>query len=312
LASEQAVAHLLICLLICTSAFAQTDTPYPVYLISTPVVIDGKLDEDAWKGLIEATNFKILSQMKLTDKQTCFRVGWDREALYLGVKCHEPDISKVTAKEPDWGYVVREDSIEMFFDKEGRYDHLAVSTIGSRWVNGECTNWTAAAVRGKDFWAFEARIPFSELGSAPSHGETWRFNIARNATVLDSGGHKHTTWSPLQGTFHDVKRFRSLRFTKRRVEAERAARETLEFNEAVELGRLRELRDKAIAAIEKCRNELKDVEDATALSRFTRDISALDEMAGRGTDFEELKRTCDRAENVRKEILVHKLKALVR
>ena len=43
--------------------------------MSGPVTIDGQLDEDAWKGLLQETNFKILSQMKVTDKLALERTG---------------------------------------------------------------------------------------------------------------------------------------------------------------------------------------------------------------------------------------------
>ena len=132
---------------------AQQEVYYPVYRMTTPIQLDGRLDEQGWLGLIEATNFKILSQHKLTDKQTYFRFGWDDEYLYVGVKCEEPDIAKVKAVVPDRGYVFSDDSIEIFLAPKKLYYHLGVNTIGSRRWSGDEYNLEAQAIQGKDFWA---------------------------------------------------------------------------------------------------------------------------------------------------------------
>ena len=123
------------------------------------------------------------------------------------------------------------DGIELFIDpgkSARRYAHFIISAKGDvydsmmtprggggiyappNWntIYGD-PDWNAGAqVRAtntdKEYY-IEARIPFKELGPAPTAGDVWGANICRPRSP-------HKTWSATYGGFHSTGRFGELRF----------------------------------------------------------------------------------------------------
>ncbi|MFA6716971.1 MAG: sugar-binding protein [Victivallaceae bacterium] len=227
---NRTVFRIMLMLLICGfchPAFSAEKKCYPCYMISSPVKIDGQLDESAWRSLPETAGFHILHRQKYAEfKQTFFKAGWNRKNLYLGVKCIEPDISQVKVSKKDGdSRICLEDSIELFlFPKTlQKYFQFMVNIQGKRW-NGigagskvyPLWNWKAACFRGKGFWSLEVEIPFSVLVRTPADKEKWDFNVTRNTTVSGIGSNRYTTWARLKsGGFHDYKNFALIQFINR-------------------------------------------------------------------------------------------------
>lgn len=214
------------------SASQAEERCYPCYRISSPITLDGKLQEAAWQSLPEAAGFYILYRKDYAPyKQTFFKMGWDAKNIYLGIKCEEPDIKKIKATRKDEeSRICTEDSIEVFLfpKKVDNYFQFMVNTIGSRW-NGigsgsppyPVWSWQAKCLRGEDFWSAEIKIPFSILGRIPINDEKWHFNIARNIVIFNSGGNRYTTWALLKrGGFHDYQNFVALQFKKQSLSVE--------------------------------------------------------------------------------------------
>ena len=94
---------------------------------ASPIVIDGKLDEAAWKAVPKNSGFiRMASQAgKPIKDQTEFAVLADDEAVYLGITCLDSNI-----KDLRWGGSLwTSDSIEMFLSPAGNpveYYHFAV------------------------------------------------------------------------------------------------------------------------------------------------------------------------------------------
>lgn len=178
--------------------------------------LDGRAGEKAWATVPEATGFYILGGEKYAmEKQTYFKVGWREDALYLYVRCEEPDIEKISAKLKDGEELYREDSVEFFFYPQSspHYFHLAVNPIGSRWNQIDASgqpgipwDWQAKSDIGNDYWAVEVRIPFEVFGKKPKKGEGWSVNIARNIYTGPTFEH-FTCWPPLRTGFHEVRNF---------------------------------------------------------------------------------------------------------
>lgn len=189
---------------------------YPCYRLAEAPILDGKAEEKAWVNIPEATGFYILGGEKFAlAKQTYFKAGWSDKALYLYIKCEEPEINKISAKLKDGEELYREESIELFFLPEGapQYFHLAVNPIGSRWNEIDASgqpgvpwDWQAKAYIGEDFWSVEVMIPFSVFGKKPDEGERWLVNIARNINTGPTSEH-FTCWPPLKAGFHETVNF---------------------------------------------------------------------------------------------------------
>jgi hypothetical protein len=207
---------------------------YTAYKLTSGITIDGELGDRAWATLPEATGFRRLDTTKWSGKQTFFRLGWDAEALYIAVRCDEPDIAKIKAVQKDGGAIWQDDSLEIFMAARHPYfAQFAVNSIGSRiWVWGG-DNWQAAAAQQASAWTAEVRITFAELGKSPADSDTWRFNIVRNITVPAFSNGKHATWSPLEKGFHNTDNFATLRFATQALSPAAANRAAAASNRKV-------------------------------------------------------------------------------
>ncbi|MBC7328414.1 hypothetical protein H5T87_09935 [bacterium] len=215
----------LMILLLAFSIFADGRREYPCYLLEEDSpILDGKIEEDVWNSIPEATGFYILGGEKFAlEKQTYFAIGWRKDAIYIAIKCEEKDISRISAKLKDGEDLYREDSIEIFLFPENAssYLHFAVNPLGSRWNQidasgqpGTPWDWQAKAFIGKDFWSAEIRIPFTVLGRQPKEGEQWLFNIGRNIFTGPASEH-FTCWPPLKSGFHELQNFALLTFKEK-------------------------------------------------------------------------------------------------
>jgi hypothetical protein len=253
---------------------------YTAYKLSGPIAIDGTLSSPTWQQTIEAVGFKALgSRTKgLAAKQTGFRIAWDEEALYLAVRCEEPDMPKIQSKRKDGEALWGDDSIEIFLcPKYPSYDQLIVNTIGSKtWVNA-IRNWSVAASRTQDSWAAEIRIPFTELGAVPKDGDTWRFNIARNTLNYGKGGGRFSAWADVLTRFAEVENFAYLRFSGMTLSPDKASAENREYRAAI----MRPLHESTDLLLKKCSSKIENLKkyypekaDDPSIAALVKEISS--------------------------------------
>ena len=164
------------------------------------IVLDGKLDEQAWQRAPVARDQFTQSWPKPGERGTELteaRVLYDHDAIYVAVKAFDSrpdsiaaplarrDINGITS---DWIHVI----IDSYWDKRTAFRF----TVNPRGVqkdvytsndNNEDTNWDAvwdvATHVDKDGWVAEYRIPLSQLrfGDAPKGTErTWGFQVMRD------------------------------------------------------------------------------------------------------------------------------------
>ncbi|MBN1341618.1 MAG: hypothetical protein JXQ73_03010 [Phycisphaerae bacterium] len=184
----------------------------PVVHVADPPKVDGKLDDEAWKGVAPVTNFVNLVTGEPARGQTEVRAIFDAETLYVGVVCHEQDMSGVIslATTRD-GQVYRDNSVELFLTPNrspGPYAHLAVNSIGTQfdeWVKGDAHDtswnpaWTAKVDLQKNAWTVEMAIPFKSLNiDPPMPGRRWLANVTR----ISGPTGEMTTLARLDGGFH--------------------------------------------------------------------------------------------------------------
>ncbi len=190
------------------------------YRAARAPVIDGRLDEACWQGALSAGPFRLATGEALAEAPTVARLCWDDDHLYVGIEATEPLLDPVLnmlhlVKADATGRgaaVFRDDSVELFLQPPGgAYLHFAANS-GDGTYEGRGTDaswdgaWQCRAYRGKAAYTVEMAIPFAELGGRPEGA--WRWNVTRHR----SQAKEYSTWSGLQGGFHQPEQFGVLRF----------------------------------------------------------------------------------------------------
>ncbi|HYH99272.1 carbohydrate-binding family 9-like protein [Hyalangium sp.] len=209
---------------------------YKVLRAKKPPVIDGALDDEAWK---EAAPVVLRGSFdgRPVALRTEARLVYDDANLYVAFDAEDPDIWGTLLKRDDPIY--EQEVVEIFLDAnaDGRtYNELQVSphnVIFDAYFparrQGMDTGWdsgmkTAVKVRGTldnpsdrdERWTAELQIPFARLAEVPNvpprKGERWRFNLYR-LEHLGRSSVEGQAFSPLfVGDFHALPRFGWLTF----------------------------------------------------------------------------------------------------
>lgn len=167
---------------------------------TTPIRLDGGLDERAWSSSDSITT---LTQTEPREgapasARTVVRVIATEEALIIGVRAEQPDGVPVVsfARERD-APMGNEDHVRVVLDTylDGRSGYVfAVNANGARYDGlvvdqGERESsdwdgiWEAAAVQSRDSWSVEMRIPLKTLLFRQELTE-WGFNVQRRIQPL--------------------------------------------------------------------------------------------------------------------------------
>jgi hypothetical protein len=163
-------------------------------LIDTRIVLDGRLDDDAWQRTSPVTRFV---QTEPHDgapatERTLVHVAYDQDALYIGARMFDStgDVRKRLGRrdahlsDSDWFYVM--------FDSY--HDHLTAyqfsvnpagvkrDEIQSAGGNGDSSwdaVWDVATSVDAEGWTAELRIPFSQLRFRPTERQQWGVQFSR-------------------------------------------------------------------------------------------------------------------------------------
>ncbi len=165
--------------------------------------LDGRLDDDRYWPPQE--RFQALREVETgasADVETRIRFFLTADALYLGVRCAEPDMANLNRGDPEKGRAgIRDgDYIEILLETSTHsYYRISVSPDGvifdADCRDGVNTDWTSAAdaavYHGDDFWSVEVRLPLPGPGTrllepwagidgrGPLQAHPWYFNIGR-------------------------------------------------------------------------------------------------------------------------------------
>lgn len=181
--------------------------PIRIPKLSGEIVIDGRLDEEAWRT---AAVFKDFIQVNPGDnvapsKPTEVYMFYDEKNLYLGFRCwDEKDKIRATVAKRD--NVFNEDNVRVWldtFNDQRRAYILGFNPLGIQ-QDGIFTEG-----RGADFsvdivmeskgviedwgWSVEVKIPFKSLRYVAGAGKNWGFNAARN---IDRFNDEFDQWLP--------------------------------------------------------------------------------------------------------------------
>jgi glucose/arabinose dehydrogenase len=218
----------------------------------TPITIDGKADEEAWKHAQVIDHF-YLPWLGTKDRPartaTKAKLLWDREYLYFFADMEDTDLYAVETEHD--GMTWEDDVFELFFkpaeDKPGYYE-FEVNAAGTaldlflprrgssgyRRFKKDADFHVEAKVRLRgtlnhwqdrdEGWSVEGRIPwrdFLRTGGRPEPDERWKFALCRADYCVDFEGPELSTCAPLKSLdhpdFHHYEDYATLRFVGPRV-----------------------------------------------------------------------------------------------
>jgi dienelactone hydrolase len=200
---------------------------YEIHRAPSPVVIDGKLDDAAWRNAPNASPFQFNWGDSGEKEATDVKMLWDDQNLYVGFYCHDRHISaKVTQRH---GPVSNDDCVEVFLapnpQKVGNYYTFEINAIGTMlnrnkadWWKGPPT-WEPEAISYRTSlksaipkqesdsdhdWVVEIAIPFRNFARDAAHtppraGDIWRLNLYRTGGITNA---QQSSWSPLPPDVH--------------------------------------------------------------------------------------------------------------
>ncbi len=170
----------------------------PVMWVARPErapVIDGKLDDACWRKARPVRLGFLALQWHTPTAATEARVLADEKAVYLAVRCTEPDPQRIIAagRKRD-GNLWDGDTVELFLDPGHKslrlqYFHVIVNPAGLIYDGrGKSADWNAdvraAAGRFDGGWTVEAAVPMADLGVAGKIPRIWGLNVNRQRPEL--------------------------------------------------------------------------------------------------------------------------------
>ena len=181
--------------------------PIVVPETTTQIVIDGKLDEEAWKHAAVFKDFYNTGPGYNTQpsKPTVAYVMYDEHNLYLAFKCWD-DKDKIRATVAKRDNVFGEDNVRVWLDTYNdrrRAYVLGFNPLGIQqdgiYTEGQGADFTPDIVmesKGviEDWgWSLEVKVPFKSIRYNAGKGKLWGFNVARN---IDRFNDEFDSWMP--------------------------------------------------------------------------------------------------------------------
>src|ERR1700712_5335760 len=179
---------------------------------SSPVVIDGIINEPAWRQAEKAGNFYMVLPMDTShaNVHTEVRMTYDDKALYLLAECYDslPGSYIVESLRRDFSFV-KNDNFIFFMDPFE--DQTSGFTFGANAAGGQWdgmmyeggkvdlswdNRWTSKVRQYKDHWVLEMSVPFKTLRYKKNISE-WGINFSRN----DLKTTEKSAWAPVPRQF---------------------------------------------------------------------------------------------------------------
>ncbi|MGD0017209.1 MAG: DUF5916 domain-containing protein [Verrucomicrobiia bacterium] len=177
------------------STLAEPARPvFEIHATTKPPVIDGKLDDSCWQDAPALTNFTQVLPIEGASptERTEVRFLYDRDYLYIAVRCFDSEPEKIIAKQMQHDASFDSDdfvkiAFDTFFRQRDGY-FFAVNPVGAR-TEGLIENfseenglwdtvWQARARIDAQGWTAEIAIPFKSLSFDPQR-DAWGCNVER-------------------------------------------------------------------------------------------------------------------------------------
>ena len=159
-----------------------------------PVLVDGRLDDEAWQGVGAFTDFtqRDPDEGAPATERTELRLLYDDDALYVGARLNDSEPGRIARRLSRRDQSGEADRFSIYLDP--RRDRLTgvrfeVSAAGVQndeiifndsWMDDSWDAvWLSAVHHDGQGWSVEMRIPFSELRFLPGDSQTWGVNASR-------------------------------------------------------------------------------------------------------------------------------------
>ena len=179
---------------------------------SSPIAIDGIMDEAAWATADSAADFFMVLPMDTSYGQvkTQVRMTYDNQNLYLIAICYNERSGPymVESLRRDFSFV-KNDNFLLFmdpFDDQTNGFSFGANAAGAQWdgtmyeggkVDLSWDNkWVSVVRNDADKWVFEAAIPFKSIRYKKGITE-WGINFSRN----DLKSREKSSWAPVPRQF---------------------------------------------------------------------------------------------------------------
>ena len=202
-------------------------------LVNVPpgkIVIDGKLDDVAWKNCpVSATgSLREIQTGRAPTFGTTVKTAWIGNDLYFAIRCdeHRGEKLNIAATKKDDAALWYGDALEILIETDVRsYYQIAISQSGSvadldrSAARNEWFSWNSqaevATQIADDHWTAEIRIPVTKdendplhqvIGRYPTASLPWHINVCRQR-IRDHGA-EHSAFSPTGASHcHDTMKF---------------------------------------------------------------------------------------------------------
>jgi hypothetical protein len=164
--------------------------------IESPLVVDGRLDEGAWRDAPTASGFlqRDPQEGQPATEATEFHILYTPTTLYIGVVCHDSAPAQILASDRRRDSGLENDDIvsialDSFHDHRNTYV-FRTNALGTQYDalvtdEGRTTNsnwderWEVAAQIGESGWSAEFAIPFKSLRTIEENGHIWGVDLER-------------------------------------------------------------------------------------------------------------------------------------
>jgi len=160
-----------------------------------PLVIDGRLSEEAWSHAEVAERFtqRDPEEGKPATERTEIRIVYDADALYVGARMHDSEPARITRRlsnrdvldtEADRLMIYldprhdRRTGVEFWISAAGVQRDAVISNDTFEDTSWDAV-WTSAVAFDNQGWSAELRIPYSQLRFNEGQSQTWGLNVAR-------------------------------------------------------------------------------------------------------------------------------------
>jgi Domain of unknown function (DUF5916)/Carbohydrate family 9 binding domain-like len=181
----------------------------------SPIALDGALDEEVWQTSEPASGFVQAEphEGQPATEWTEVRLAFDRDALYIGVFCHDTEAADVIVNDIRKDFTPGEqDTFEVILDTfaDRRNGFVFVTNAAGAKSDTQIANegrdvntswdavWTVATKHDAAGWSAEIRIPFKTLRFERGVDRIWGVNFSRRIRRKNEIDY----WSPVPRVYN--------------------------------------------------------------------------------------------------------------
>lgn len=184
---------------------------YTTAKANSELVIDGKLDDEAWSQVEWGGDFigRQPEYKVAPSEETQFKILYDDKYLYIGVRAFDSEPEKIVKRmsrrdgfDGDWVEV----NIDSYHDKRTAFSFTAsvsgvkgdeyISNNGNNWDSTWDPIWYLKTSIDEKGWIAEYKIPLSQLRFADKENHTWGIQFTRRFFRKE----ERSVWQPISPT----------------------------------------------------------------------------------------------------------------